>query len=209
MFDRLFRSPPRDERGITGLETAIILIAFVVVASVFAYTILSAGIFSSEKAKEAIHSGLETTRSSMTISGPILAKDTDGDGDVDEVIFVVSNALQGGEAVNLTTTTDSNSDGLLSDETAANTKHTTVVTYIDQSQWVTDITWTTIEIGKGDGDPLLETGEKFEITVVLTALTTALKENDTFTVEMKPDRGAALQIERTIPAQVDNLMDLR
>ncbi|HUV53535.1 MAG TPA: archaellin/type IV pilin N-terminal domain-containing protein, partial [Dehalococcoidia bacterium] len=40
----------RDERGITGLETAIILIAFVVVASVFAYTVLSAGIFSSQKA---------------------------------------------------------------------------------------------------------------------------------------------------------------
>ena len=29
-----------DQRGITGLETAIILIAFVVVASVFAFTVL-------------------------------------------------------------------------------------------------------------------------------------------------------------------------
>jgi archaeal flagellin FlaB len=38
----------RSQRGITGLETAIILIAFVVVASVFAYTVLSAGIFSAE-----------------------------------------------------------------------------------------------------------------------------------------------------------------
>ncbi|MCI0438302.1 MAG: hypothetical protein L0177_04130, partial [Chloroflexi bacterium] len=28
------------ERGVTGLETAIILIAFVVVASVFAFTVL-------------------------------------------------------------------------------------------------------------------------------------------------------------------------
>jgi flagellin-like protein len=32
------------QRGITGLETAIILIAFVVVASVFAFTVLSTGI---------------------------------------------------------------------------------------------------------------------------------------------------------------------
>ena len=37
------------ERGITGLETAIILIAFVVVASVFAFTVLSMGIFASER----------------------------------------------------------------------------------------------------------------------------------------------------------------
>jgi len=34
-----------EERGITTLETAIILIAFVVVAAVFAFTILSAGTF--------------------------------------------------------------------------------------------------------------------------------------------------------------------
>ncbi|MBF8266826.1 MAG: flab1 [Dehalococcoidia bacterium] len=63
----------RDQRGITGLETAIILIAFVVVASVFAYTVLSAGIFSSEKGKEAIHSGLEQARSSMELVGSVKA----------------------------------------------------------------------------------------------------------------------------------------
>ena len=39
------------QRGITGLETAIILIAFVVVASVFAFTVISTGIFTSETSK--------------------------------------------------------------------------------------------------------------------------------------------------------------
>ena len=63
----------RDQRGITGLETAIILIAFVVVASVFAYTVLSAGIFSSEKGKEAIHAGLEQARGSMELVGSVKA----------------------------------------------------------------------------------------------------------------------------------------
>ena len=38
-----------DQRGITGLETAIVLIAFVVVASVFAFAVLSTGLLSSEK----------------------------------------------------------------------------------------------------------------------------------------------------------------
>ena len=38
----------RDQRGITGLETAIVLIAFVVVASVFAFAVLSTGLLSSE-----------------------------------------------------------------------------------------------------------------------------------------------------------------
>lgn len=35
---------PGDQRGATAIETAIILIAFVVVASVFAFAILSAGV---------------------------------------------------------------------------------------------------------------------------------------------------------------------
>ena len=48
---------PRDARGITGLETAIILIAFVVVASVFAFTVLSTGIFASERSKETVFAG--------------------------------------------------------------------------------------------------------------------------------------------------------
>ena len=43
------------QRGVTGLETAIILIAFVVVASVFAFTVLSTGIFSAERGKETVY----------------------------------------------------------------------------------------------------------------------------------------------------------
>ena len=44
----------RNEHGITGLETAIVLIAFVVVAAVFAFVVLSTGLFSSERSKETV-----------------------------------------------------------------------------------------------------------------------------------------------------------
>ena len=195
----------QNQRGITGLETAIILIAFVVVASVFAYTVLSAGIFSSEKSKQTIHSGLEQARSSMEIVGPVVAKDTDTDGDVNEIVFIVANSLDG-EPINLTTTTDTDSDGLLSDESTI--LHSTVIRYIDLNQTVDDIAWTTSDLGKTDGDALLETGEKIEITVNVSQLTTALSTNDTFTLEVKPDGGASIVIERTIPAVVDKVTDL-
>ena len=71
------RTLHRSQRGITGLETAIILIAFVVVASVFGYTILSAGIFSADKSKEAISAGLQQARGSMEVVGSVLALDSD------------------------------------------------------------------------------------------------------------------------------------
>ena len=56
-------SAAKAEQGITGLETAIILIAFVVVASVFSYTVLTAGVFSSQKSSEAVNAAIDEVRS--------------------------------------------------------------------------------------------------------------------------------------------------
>lgn len=195
----------RDQRGITGLETAIIMIAFVVVASVFAYTVLSAGIFSSEKGKEAVHAGLDQARSSMELVGPIVARDTNNDDDIDQIVFIVANTL-GGEAINLTTTADGDGDGELSDETTKN--HTTVISYADKVQEVTDVAWTKTAIGKNDGDDLLEASEKFEVTVDVSQLSTRLDEDDTFIIEIKPDGGASLTIERTTPSVIDPVTNL-
>ena len=62
----------RAQTGITGLETAIVLIAFVVVASVFAFAVLSTGLLSSEKSKETVLGGLEETSSTLSIRGDII-----------------------------------------------------------------------------------------------------------------------------------------
>ena len=204
MVTRMF-DIKRDQRGITGLETAIIMIAFVVVASVFAYTVLSAGIFSSEKGKEAVHAGLDQARSSMELVGPVVARDTNDDDNIDQIVFIVANTL-GGEAINLTTTTDSNSNGLLSDESTKN--HTTVISYADKSQEVTDMAWTKTAIGKNDGDDLLEAAEKFEITVDVSQLSTRLTADDTFILEVKPEGGSSLTIERTTPSNIDAVTSL-
>ena len=61
-----------NERGITGLETAIVLIAFVVVSSVFAFAALSTGMFSSDKARETITEGLAQTRASIQLKGSVI-----------------------------------------------------------------------------------------------------------------------------------------
>ena len=203
MVTRMF-DLKRDQRGITGLETAIIMIAFIVVASVFAYTVLSAGVFSSEKGKEATHAGLEGATSSMELVGPVVAKDTNDDDDVNEIVFIVANTL-GGEAINLTTTADSDADGLLSDETKT---HTTVISYIDAAQEVTDIAWTQTAVGKNDSDSLLEADEKFEITVDVSQLSDRLTAAEDFTMEIRPDQGATIVIERTTPPVIDKINDL-
>ena len=198
----------KEERGVTGLETAIILIAFVVVASVFAYTVLSAGIFSAQKGQEAIYTGLEQARSSMSTLGGVTAIDTDGDNNLDELWFVVKNTLEG-EAIDLTNTPDTNSDGSLDDET--NKQHVAIMTYIDSHQRIEDIAWTSSPLGRGDSDELLEVGERFLIRVNLAKIDSGsypLQRYDTFTIEFSPDKGSSLVIERTVPARVDGVMHL-
>ncbi len=74
MWKKFIKRLRGKEKGITGLETAIILIAFVIVASVFAYVVLSAGLFSSQKTKEAINAGLQSTMSTLEIKGNVVAK---------------------------------------------------------------------------------------------------------------------------------------
>jgi flagellin-like protein len=68
-----FRKAMLNERGVTGLETAIILIAFVVVASVFAFTVLSTGIFSSERGKETVFAGLQEAQGTIEPKGRMTA----------------------------------------------------------------------------------------------------------------------------------------
>ncbi len=62
----------KGSRGITGLETAIVLIAFVVVSSVFAFAALSTGLFSSDKSKETINAGLAEASGTLEVRGSLI-----------------------------------------------------------------------------------------------------------------------------------------
>ena len=77
------------DRGITGLETAIVLIAFVVVSSVFAFASLSTGLFSSDKAKETIQAGLSEARGTLEVRGAVQATAT---------LTAVATELKSGDA---------------------------------------------------------------------------------------------------------------
>ena len=85
-FARAFNKLHQDQKGITGLETAIILIAFVTVASVLAYSVLSAGIFSAERGKETVYKGLESAQSTLEIKGSVLGL-SENETSLDDVQF--------------------------------------------------------------------------------------------------------------------------
>jgi flagellin FlaB len=201
----------RRERGITGLETAIILIAFVVVASVFAYTVLSAGIFSSQKGQEAVYGGLNKTQATLELKGDVTYNCSLPNvlQSVHTVQFIVANALTGGEAIDFAEPSDAIDDDGVADDGSSNT---VVISYTDKDQRVENLVWTKVAYGSDDGDALLEQSEKFLITVgdstdgtghLEDALTPDLGTSSTFTLEIKTPKGASVSIERTTPDRLD------
>ncbi len=146
------------EEGMTGLETAIILIAFVTVAAVFGYAVLSAGIFSADKAKGTIYQGMEEAKSSMELKGNLIAL---GAADaVTDVQFVVANAI-GEYPIDMTPQGDESGNNV------------TVISYWDENQHVAEVEgWTITQLAEADEDNLLEIGEQFLVDVDLSALAT-------------------------------------
>ena len=58
-------------RGIIGIESAIVLIAFVIVAAALAFVVLNMGFSTTQKAKTAIIAAVEEAGSSLEVSGKI------------------------------------------------------------------------------------------------------------------------------------------
>ena len=122
----------KQERGVTGLETAIILIAFVVVASVFAFTVLSTGIFSAERGKETIHAGLKGARSSLALKGGVVAN-----GVSNKTLSLADSAWTGSASTTVTADTTDKKQGTGSADMAIDADFTTgLVAYSDLSATV-------------------------------------------------------------------------
>jgi flagellin FlaB len=203
----------KHEKGITGLETAIILIAFVVVAAVFAYTALSAGLFSTQKGQEAVYSGLKEARSTIELRGSVtaIAPTTGATGNISQIVFTVASVL-GGEPIDFTPPSGGTGG------TANGTANKVIINYIDQDQTVNNLYWSATALGKDNGNYLIETDEKFQITIggdtgnnLLNALNAShlLGVNKTFSLIIVTPIGAVMEIERTTPPYLDLINNLR
>ena len=340
----------RSARGITGLETAIILIAFVVVASVFAYAVLSAGIFSAERGQEAVHVGIDRAASSIDLVGSMkadgvtatvlttadstaswtasgnvtIASETDdrkegtasirltvagafttgliasedlgstvdlsghyaaglwiksdttlasgvlklvlddsagcgspeesldvgaltaatwvkvhrnvsdasaltavactglsaavdpgpivllidlieGPPEIQKVYLALTSALPT-QGVTFIPQIDSNGDGLLSDE--AGQANVLVISYMDSTQLVRDLAWSTNELGRGDGDVELEFGETFLLTVELRGVDPVPTAGTVMAFHIAPHEEASLVLEKVAPVNITTSMIL-
>jgi archaeal flagellin FlaB len=191
MYKTLFKN----DKGFTGLEAAIVLIAFVVVAAVFSYVMLGAGFFTTQKSQEVVHTGVSQASSSLEPSGDVIVRGKTGGGSADQVTFYIENTA-GETPVDLSKT---------------------VISYTDSNDYASEAY--TSSTGDWDYYPvvksstsrnLVESGDKYKIIVDLVANNTrnslnsldpngAPTVNEQIKIQVKPPTGAVLTIIKTMP----------
>ena len=133
----------------------------------------------------------------MSIRGDII-----GDADstkkwLDSIKFTLSSTAQAADAVDLSSTG-------------------AVITYLDSEQalnctkdtgsgssycvWTTD--WI---IGSGD---LVDPGEQVDLTVDISNMTPVLRKSTEFTIQVKPNKGAVIIVNRTTPPEFKAIQSL-
>ena len=96
------------DEAFTGLEAAIVLIAFVVVAAVFSYVVLGAGFFTTQKAQEVVYTSVDQASSSIEILGDVYGLNTTSPvptGPVIDAVRFTVGLTAGGSPVDFSQTT--------------------------------------------------------------------------------------------------------
>ena len=92
----------RKRRAIVGIEAAIVLIAFVIVAAALAFVALNMGLFTTQKSKETIQRGLGEASSALEVDGSVTGY-YDATAQGVTAISVPVKVAPGREAVDLST----------------------------------------------------------------------------------------------------------
>jgi flagellin FlaB len=181
----------KNDKAFTGLEAAIVLIAFVVVAAVFSYVMLGAGFFTSQKAKQVVHTGVDMATSSVQLSGDVVGTGSSDGKSVSDVTLTLQ-LTAGNNPIDLGKTIISFQDSKTYSPTAfAGSPANTAVT------WINSLDTT--------ANDLLEPGEMAQIDVTLPA---GVGPNDIITLTVIPPQGATLPITVTVPAAIHDSMAL-
>jgi archaeal flagellin FlaB len=185
----------KDEKGFTGLEAAIVLIAFVVVAAVFSYVMLGAGFFTTQKSQEVVHTGVTQASSSVELSGDVISRGSIVNNNITD-ITVFLQLTSGGSSVDMNRTLIVYSSprvipkDLTNNTTAGATNFQIVHIYND-----------------ANGNNLIDKTETFEVLIQINALDNVMP-NQEFQLEIKPPQGATYTIHRKAPASISQIMTL-
>ena len=195
----------RKKRGIVGIEAAIVLIAFVVIAAALAYVVINMGFYSAQTAKSTINKGINEATSALELDGYITGL-TDANGNVTALAIPLKLAVaqqQVDMAVNTVVVAVEGSNFSL-----ANIYNgSTVSSQRDVAVLITTANASTGNLPNAtcfiynsplQTDTVLKQNAKAYMVIYL-GPTYPLEPYSKMTVEIRTSVGAALMIQRDIP----------
>jgi archaeal flagellin FlaB len=182
------------ENAFTGLEAAIVLIAFVVVAAVFSYVVLGAGFFTTQKSQETIYKGMEQASSNIQMVGSLYGIASASTTQIDIIQFNVGLA-PGSPPIDL--------EKMIIGVSQPGTTAVTQLSY-DSSTYSTT-KYTAIDPSTNTALPELvgqkQASIKFQISP-------ALSSTNKINIELRPIVGAALPFTRSAPSAIERIQVL-
>ena len=191
----------KQKRGIVGLEAAIILIAFVIIAGAFSFMVINQGLFATERGKTVVQDSLRQASTPLVVDGSIMLNATNATY-VDALVIplraygvkyvalgndTTSVTLQVGEAAwpNIYNGTDT---------LTAYENFTTLVGKVGPGT-------ATLFIQNSNGDEALDSSEKGYLIV---HLKTAANARTHIVVEIKPEKAAPLTVDFYVPESLQS-----
>ena len=190
----------KKEDAFTGLEAAVVLIAFLVAAAVFSYVVLGAGFFATQKSEEAVHTGVAQTSSSVEVVGDVIGMANVADKRLESILFTVKLS-PGGDAIDFDNVVILYSDANNVKTLARTTKPGSTTTNVGAgSGYASHGEWYIYERLNSNDDLLLEPFEQYTLTVGIPDDVTVGIDHQ-FTVEIRPMGGQSYAVTRVTPSR--------
>ena len=216
----------KDKKGIVGIEAAIVLIAFIIIAAALSYVVINMGFYTTQKTKETMQSGLDESLIALQLDGIVTAK-TNNNSYIEWIVFpvklsagksafdlkkealVVSIYLPNATLLNIYNGIYMNdTDEADLDVLIGGLSETYAMNETDMAAFV---------MYNCDSDSVLESSEKAFLIIHLNETVTAIPgarhavaDYETVKIEVKGAKGAALTVVRTAPGGIpkDSHIDL-
>jgi len=181
----------------TGLEAAIVLIAFVVVAAVFSYVILGAGFYTSQKSQETVYKAAEQATTNIQMIGQVYGETTSTETKITKIKFSIGLA-PGAPSIDLRTM-----------NIVFSTPSSTSLTILKHATGATDVPTTDYFIAQkdGTGDNLNSMSGSDQIQIYFKV--SPVGASTVMNFEIRPGVGAALPFSKTAPATITSINVLR
>jgi len=194
----------KQNRGIVGIEAAIVLISFVIVAAAFSFMIVNMGLFSTQRGRETIEQGIMEASSPLIIDGSIMVRATSTNL-VDAMVVplktmgirYVSMAQNSSEI----TLRVQNHTAIADVYLGINNTDPYARTFDDLVSIVGISTGANLFIGNSDNDTSLDYDEKGYLIFYFASADQA-EEREHIFIEIRPEKGAPISIEFIVPPQL-------